>query len=174
MKTLFRGIKKINLFFALVAGFVVLLLTVVILYDVTFRYIFLKPLAWSIDFGELAMLVVIYMPAALLSQEGGHIRVDMLVSRFSRGKREILELFSSIAGLCFAVLLAWQAFVTVGATYSEGTQTMIGRLPVYPAVAFFAAGSFLLILQQLVNIISSDCFTWIWQKKSQSDDKEYV
>jgi TRAP-type C4-dicarboxylate transport system permease small subunit len=153
MQKLFKGIQTINLVFALVAGIAVLVLTLVILYDVAFRYIFAKPLAWSIDFGELAMMVLVYMPAALLCQEGGHVRVEIVVSRFSGRKQENLELFTSLAGLCFAVLLEWQALVTLCTTYREGTLTMIGRLPVYPAIAFFVAGAFFLILQYLVNIL---------------------
>jgi len=152
---LYKGLQIVNRLFALGAGVIVAILTVVILYDVTARYIICKPLAWSIDFGELALLPIVYLPAALLSQEGGHVNVELLVRHFSGKVRAVVDIFTSLLGLFFAALLGWQSIVIFFDVFERGTLTMIGNLPVYPAVGFFIIGALLFTLQQLINLLKS-------------------
>jgi TRAP-type C4-dicarboxylate transport system permease small subunit len=159
----------VNLGFALVAGIFTFALVFVVLYDVTFRYLLAKPITWSMDFGELAMLPIVYMPAALLSQEGGHVQVELFLSTLGRRRRAFADIVSSLGGLCFAVLLEWQAIVTLGVAYREGSLTMIGRVPVYPAVIFFVVGAFALSVQQLVNVFK--CMAVFLTPKEENVEK---
>jgi len=88
------------------------------------------------------MVLLVYLPCALLWQDRSHVTVDIIVNRFSGRGRAVLDSIVSLLVLGFATLLTWQSIVTLCDVYSRGTVTMVGRLPVYPAAVFFVIGMF--------------------------------
>lgn len=155
MHKLYNVLQRINRLSIVLTGLLLGCLCLVVIYDVFFRYVFVKPLDWAVDFGQLVMLPLIYLPAAYLSKHRGHVSVDILTNLLSGRAREVLEIFGSLIGVCFSALLGWQAIIIFCDVYKQNTVTMIGKLPVYPAVVFLVIGSFLLLVQEILNLLEN-------------------
>jgi len=166
MHVLYNRIQRINRLFTVLTGWFVGCLCVVVLYDVLFRYIFAKPLGWAVDFGELVMLPIIYLPAAYISKERGHVSIDVLINRLPARAKRVFEIFGSLMGICFSALLGWQAVIIFCDVYIRNTVTMMGKLPVYPAAMFFVIGVFLLFVQEILNLLEN-----IYILRENEDDK---
>lgn len=153
MHNVCNRIQAANRLFCNLAGVMVGILSVVILYDVVMRYVLKRSMDWAVDFGELAMLLLVYLPSALLLQERRHVFVELIVERLSGRRRAVLDVLNSLFVLGFSALLAWQSIVTLFDVYQRGNVTMVGKLPVYPATVFFVLGALLLMLQGLMNLV---------------------
>ena len=67
--------------------------------DVVGRGFFNKPIAGTFELSEYMLAVIILLGAAYTQQVKGHVAVDFLTSRFSRGQRHYASI-SVVASAC--------------------------------------------------------------------------
>ena len=81
----------------------------------------------SEDFAGWLLSATIFFGLAYTFQEGGHIRVTMLVTRISDSKRRYLEFFNLVCGLLISGYLAFYTIFTVydSFDYEEVTDTYL-------------------------------------------------
>ncbi|MFN4140690.1 TRAP transporter small permease subunit [Aestuariivirga sp.] len=106
-------------------------------------------LQWLL-FGAAFMLA-----AAYTLQKNAHVRIDVLSSRFSKRKRDIIDLFGHLFILGpFAIILLWLSAPYFVDSFREGeASSNAGGLPVWPAKFLIFAGMLLLVLQMVSEVI---------------------
>jgi TRAP-type mannitol/chloroaromatic compound transport system permease small subunit len=149
-----RLIDTLNEWVGKWSGWMIIPMVILVVYDVTLRYVFNKPTIWVPD-------IVIQLLGALVILSGGfgvlhgdHVGVDPLVIHLSSRRRAIVDLITSmfffftIGGLLWqSVQEAWFA-VKTGEHYSS---TFLP--PIYPFKVVIVVGVLLLLLQGVVKFI---------------------
>ncbi len=81
--------------------------------QVVARYVFHAPLAWSEEWARFAMIWLAFLAAAFVMAEQGHIAVDVVSSRLSRGGKAWLACLSNglVVLACLLVLACGARFV---------------------------------------------------------------
>lgn len=104
----------------------------------------------SEDFAGWLLSATIFFGLAYTFNEGGHIRVTMLLSRLSEKKRRIQEFFNLITGLLISGYLAFYTFHTVYESYDFGdvTDTYL-VVPLWMVQTPMAIGSLFLFVAML-------------------------
>lgn len=121
-----RAWGKVLEAFALCAGALIGLMTLMICADVLLRNLPLIPgmdgLAWSNELSETGLYLVTMLAAPWLLREGRHIRVDILLRAIPRGAGWVCEWVSdAIAFACCATV----AFYGARATWESFSQNSI-------------------------------------------------
>ena len=106
-------LAKINYLLALGAGCLIAVMVITICYDVGARYLLNSPTTWVLEFNEYSLLAIVYLSGAWTLSENGHVRVDILYSKFSAKTQTKVELFLCVMGVVFTLVFAWQGFVFV-------------------------------------------------------------
>ena len=106
-------LAKINYLLALGAGCLIAVMVVTICYDVGARYLLNSPTTWVLEFNEYSLLAIVYLSGAWALAENGHVRVDILYSKFSANTQTRVELFLCLMGIIFTIVFAWQGVVFV-------------------------------------------------------------
>jgi len=75
-----QGLYKIESIFALISGLAVFSLMMLAVISVTGRHTINQPLPGYVDWIEQAMPLIAFMGVAYTQRNGGHIRMDILVS----------------------------------------------------------------------------------------------
>jgi TRAP-type C4-dicarboxylate transport system permease small subunit len=98
--------------FALVAGALVVLLTLLIVCDVAARYLRWFSLTWALEASEYMLYAITFLGAPWVLREEGHIAVELLVERLSPPARaRVRRLTDTIGATVCALLLAYSSLV---------------------------------------------------------------
>ncbi len=129
--------------------------------DVVMRYVFSRPIIGTYDLVSLmgAVLASFAMPYTMLKK--GHVAVEILIQRLSRGGQLIIETFTHLIGISLFLVLVWQAILLSRDMKAAGEVTPTLLLPFYPIVYCMAICFFGLCLAILVNLLE------IWTKRAK-------
>ena len=150
-----RAIDAVN---EVVGRIVVLLAAVfaaIIIYDVVMRYVFNAPTRWAFDVSKQAYGFYFILLGGYALKHNAHVRVDLLLERFSPGLQRIVE----IAGYVIFFLPFSYVFVTRSWDFASQSwaqkETTYGAvaLPVYPLKMALFVAAVLLALQGIAELL---------------------
>ena len=97
----------------------IVVITLLLIYEVVTRYFLRSPSMWALDVARYAILYLTFLGAAWLLEEEGHVKVEILTSRFNDRNQALIHSITSIlaflaCGIFFweAAALTYEAFVT--------------------------------------------------------------
>ena len=150
----YKGLKKINLVCATVAGILTLFVTLSIFVDVFLRYVFSRPSIWITEVSTYLFLYIIYLATAYTLQAGTHIKVTFLLDYLGPRARRIVDLITSIFAIIFTTILFWQSTImTWSAFKGKWTSPTILSAPFAYIHGVIVVGSFLLLLTFICTTI---------------------
>lgn len=99
------------------AGWCILAIGLVVVAEVAARYLLRNPQVWAMETTQYLQLTFIFLGCGYTLLAGGHLKVELLLTRLSKKSRNVLNTITSILGLaCCSVftiqiwLLALRAF----------------------------------------------------------------
>ncbi|WP_121065924.1 TRAP transporter small permease subunit [Chachezhania antarctica] len=134
-----RTLLKLESFLALLSGIGVFALIAMAAISVGGRNLFNAPLPGYVDWIEQAMPLIAFMGISLVQREGGHIRMDIVVSRFRGRALWAVEFLGVFLILVLMVMLVWgtyshfqRSFDWAAPMWSRDSSIDIG-IPLWPA-----------------------------------------
>ena len=128
-----RTFFKLESLLNLIGGLVIFLLIFLATANVLGRWIFDMPINGYIDWVEQSMAFMAFLGIAYTKRLGGHIRMDMLVSRLHGAKLWLVELISSILMLLITLILIYGSYLHFLRAYDIGDSSVDIDLPTWPA-----------------------------------------
>lgn len=133
---------------ALVSGGLLAGLTLLTAAATLSRYFFNRPLGWSIELTEYALLYVTFLGAPWVLRQGGHVRIDIVTSRLNPSLSRIVDIFSTGTALLVTGFLVYFGARAVLTAYSGGlVMIKVLRMPRHLILAAIPIGSLVLMLQ---------------------------
>jgi TRAP-type C4-dicarboxylate transport system permease small subunit len=149
----------------IMAGILLVLVTVGVSVGVVSRYFFNRPIGWLVELSSYALLYITFMVAAWVLREEGHVSMDFVINRLSPRVQFLVQaMTSAVSALvcliltCFGVVVAWDLLKT-----NYFTPTML-ELPKWVIIAVIFVGSFLLSIEFIGRSIR---FFREWKTPSQ-------
>ena len=125
--------------------------------DVALRYVLNKPLLGAFDLTEYMMAIIVSCGLAYCAIKKGHVKVDLVVSRFPQRVQAIIDTITGLLGLILFSLISWQCFVYMKLQLASGVTSSVLLIPVFPFVGVVGLGSALLtivLLSDFLNYLS--------------------
>jgi len=136
---------------ARVAAYGYVAITLIQLMEACLRYVFISPTLWAWDVNGQLFVALAILGGGYVLLRDGHVRVDVLYSRFGRRKKAIVDLFGL---LMTTIVLALMSYELVDMAWSSWRIRERGYSlfapPMYPLKTVFLFGVFLLLLQAIV------------------------
>jgi len=123
--------------------------------DVVGRYIFNRPIKGSTELNELALVVMVFLGFAFTATQKGHVRVELIVSKFSEKLQAVIESLIALIGVGLFFLITWQAFVLAITARSRDLTSMVLFIPVFPFALVMTFGSGLLCLVLIAQLFQN-------------------
>ncbi len=139
----------LNLFGAL-AGVLVTFLMVGVSVDVFMRYFLNRPIFWMIEITQYAMVFILFLGAAWLLRQDGHVVMDVLIARLSQKSQNLANVITSILGAIVCLIITWYGvrvnwdYIQIDYIYSATLE-----IPAFLLQAVVPLGTFLLFIQFL-------------------------
>ncbi len=146
-------VERVNLILGYCSGLGILAMGIILFYEVIVRYFFNSPTIWAQEISIYLFIWTMLAGAAYTLQVGKHVRIDLLIIRFSKKTQSFLEFFTSILGMLFSAFVTLQAWNMLEATlkYHKLSATPL-RVPLWIPQLALLVGFALLTLQFIVII----------------------
>ena len=141
-------VDKVNLFAYIGVSLLFLPLTCISVYEVAMRYLFNRPTIWAWDINQQLFCAIVVLGAGNTLFQGGHVIMDVVVSRFSRTTRLKCSLGTYLVFFVamIMVLVKVTSFAVDSIALGERASTLFAP-PVYPLKTGIFIGIVLLFLQ---------------------------
>jgi TRAP-type C4-dicarboxylate transport system permease small subunit len=122
--------------------------------DVVGTQFFGWPIPGALEITESTMTLIVFGALAYAQIRRNHIRVELVYSHMSPRIKAVLDVVADIAGLVFFGLLLSEA-IAEGLTSWRIRETADGllRFPLYPARWVLIAGTVMLVLQLMLDLV---------------------
>lgn len=151
-----KGLERATYWLSLLGSLCVILMMLHITTEVTLRYLFSITLPGTLVFvGNYYMIVVVFVPLALLELRGRHIAVDVIAGNFPAGLQRVLAALAKLLTATVMGMLTYAAWeqalkkMQTGATIDQGTASIV----IWPGYFLLVAGGALMTLVALVRLV---------------------
>ena len=155
---------KLHAGLAILAGLLLIFITVSICVSIVLRALGLQSPLWSVQFNEYSLLWITFLGAPWLLRRGGHVALDIVTRRLSARGRRIMARVHAVVGFLVCGALAWISVTVTADHYLR--QVMDVRavdVPKHLILAVVAVGFILLALEFLRGL-------WITPSEAAEDD----
>jgi TRAP-type C4-dicarboxylate transport system permease small subunit len=137
-----------------VQGWILFLLMILVLVDVTTRYVLQNPLSVAEEYGAYMLVAITCMGLAFTWKEKGHVRVELLVNRLSPATRQLMRTITVFIALIFTIFMVIASYQLVSFSFMFGTRSgSWTRTPIaWPQIPIII-GSVLLFFQLIIETI---------------------
>jgi len=132
------------------AGVLVTFLMVGVSVDVFMRYFLNRPIFWMIEITQYAMVFILFLGAAWLLRQDGHVVMDVLITRLGQKSQNLANVITSILGAIVCLIITWYGvkvnwdYIQIDYIYSATLE-----IPAFLLQAVVPLGTFLLFIQFL-------------------------
>ncbi|MEE9399350.1 MAG: TRAP transporter small permease subunit [Dehalococcoidales bacterium] len=150
------GIEWLSEWSGRIAGFFILGMIFAVCYEVFMRYLFNSPTLWYSDVNYMLGGSLMAIGQALVFKRGGHVRIDVVSTRFSENTKVNIDIF-------FTVFVFIPVFIMLNKVYwgdvayaIKISQTLMRSTwypPSWPFKAALATGFALFLIQGVANLI---------------------
>jgi C4-dicarboxylate transporter DctQ subunit len=147
--TVYDRILKIT---AIISGVLIIFLTISICADVCMRYFFKAPLSWVDEVAGFIQLYIAFLVAAWVLRRDGHVRMDVVLTRFDTKKQALINAATSLIGAAVFFAVVWfSAMQTLYVFQLDHRTPTLMRVPMFIITAIIPFGSFLLGIEFLLK-----------------------
>ncbi|MEM9357357.1 MAG: TRAP transporter small permease [Pseudomonadota bacterium] len=154
MHLIAKIIERLALVILLIGGLGLLMSMFLGVGDVIGTQFLASPLPGAKELTESTMVLIVFGALTYAQIQRSHIRVELLYTRMGPRGRAVMDVIADIAALLFFSLMLWQAIneALFSIQLKEATVGLI-RFPLYPARIILAAGTALLIVRLLIDLL---------------------
>jgi TRAP-type C4-dicarboxylate transport system permease small subunit len=155
MRLLVRIIEAVTeIFSGHVQAWLTFALMILVMIDVTSRYVMQNPLAISDEYGGFCLVAITCIGLAYAWKTRSHVRVEFIIKKLSVRRQRWVRLFTLFLAFVFTGFMVYGAYKLVSISLMFGTRsTSWLRTPVaWPQMAI-VIGAILIFLQLIVEII---------------------
>lgn len=148
-----QGIRKVEKILSTISGFLLVGLMVLGAADVIGRYVFNRPIMGTFEISEILMAVMVFLGWAYTQAQRGHIRVDLLVSRYPPRLQAMVEFVILFLVLVVFCLIAWKAASIARQEWQEQRLVSTILIPRAFFTPFVTLGAFALCVELIIQMI---------------------
>lgn len=140
--------SQFNLFSALVILAMMLLAVV----QVLGRKLFNFPVPGYVDWVEFFMAIFVFLSIAYCQKLGGHVRMEIVISRFSGRALYFCEIIGTVVALFVIGVLTYYAYTHFLRAWEIGDSSIDIQLPIWPGKLMVAFAFVTLIIRLLIQL----------------------
>jgi TRAP-type mannitol/chloroaromatic compound transport system permease small subunit len=158
-----RCIDGISIWSGKIFRWLGLILSLVVLYEVTARYLFNRPTIWAFDTAMMLYSMLFLSGGAYVLWDKRHIRVDVIFNRFSPRTQRIIDIvFYVVFFFPFVIVMIVYGYKSAAMSWAarEISNSSQWGEPIYQWRAMIPAGFVLLLLQGIAEFIRTVRTLW--------------
>ena len=147
-------IDSFSRFVGKTVSYIMILVVAVVIYEVSMRYIFVRPTIWASEAIVFCCGIVYVLGASWTLLEKRHVKIDILWCKFSPRTKRIVDSITFFFFALYIGLMIWEGskFALESINLAETTGTPWDP-PVYPIKIIFVTGMVMLFMQGISKLL---------------------
>lgn len=138
----------------LASVFIIMFLMFFATAEILGRYLFNTPIPGHLEIVELIMAGVVFFGIAYTERVGGHVRMELFVTKVLKGRAyHIAEVITAALSLFVYIIICVYTFKFALFSYQIGDVTVYINWPTWPSKFAIPIGSFFLCIRFIIEII---------------------
>jgi TRAP-type mannitol/chloroaromatic compound transport system permease small subunit len=155
MQKLAGAVTRTNIWIGKVAAWLIVPMFLLLMADVTMRYVVGNAAIWTAEFAQLIFGAYAVIAGGYLLVERAHVNVDIFYGKFSRVNKAIVDLATSFLFFLFLFVLIWQGIDMAWDSAAKFERSSSLWNPhIWPVKIVIPVAGVLLLLQGLVRLAS--------------------
>ncbi|SDD28204.1 TRAP-type mannitol/chloroaromatic compound transport system, small permease component [Paracoccus isoporae] len=158
MLSFIRFADRLSAWFGKTFGWLIMMMTIGVSYEVFVRYVLRSPTAWSLDVSFIMYGTLFMMGGAYTLSRGGHVRGDFLYRlwpvRVQGAVDFVLYLLFFFPGVTALILSGWK-YSARSWQYAEVSVNSPAGIPIYQFKSVLVAAGILLFIQGIAQLLRS-------------------
>ncbi len=148
--------NQLNRVVLVLSMFALLVASCVLTSSVVLRYFLKIPTDWQDEMSVFLLLGAVFMCAAYVQSQRGHIGIEAIAGFFSPALNHLRLLFCDIASFAFCAFFTWKSWSMLREAFVDGQTTSSSWAPpLWIPYGLMSTGMTLLTLQILLQILVS-------------------
>lgn len=157
MNTFTNFINKLSKGGAYLSGFLLTGLVCMILTEIFLRYFFDKSTMIADEYSGYLYLASIFLGLAYTFTQNGHIRINIITSKLSKGSNKIIDVFASLVTIAVLLFILYRTILFTYDSYElEMVSEAVSETPLYLTQIVMPIGITLFILTVIAFIFKKD------------------
>ncbi len=132
----------------------IVLITILIMLEIAVRLLSGRSIFVAEEFSGYLMAIFVMMGLGHTLKEGGHIRVNVVLSRLPAGGAKALRLITDVLGCAFFVFMTYELGLLCAGSLATGETSMnVTNTPIFLPQAGLVLGSGVMALQFLAEAV---------------------
>jgi len=141
---------------AVIAGCIIVIMTVMICASVIMRYFFRMPLGWSIEISEYMLFFIAFLGAAWLLKNDGHVKIDLLTNNLPLLPQIFFKIWTSFLSAFICLVITYYGTISTIDHFHRGIPVIQAlAIPKYLLLWVIPVGTLLLLIQSIRDISSN-------------------
>jgi TRAP-type mannitol/chloroaromatic compound transport system permease small subunit len=150
-----RAITSLNRWIGASVAWLIMLVFALLIVDVGMRYAIGRPSIWTSEMAQLVFGFYAVIGGGYLLAERGHVNVDIFYGRFSRKRKALVDVATSVLFFLFVAVLLWQSSSMAYESVEKlETSQSIWHPQIWPVKLAIPLAGVLILLQGLVRLWS--------------------
>ena len=149
------NLDAVTLWIHYIGGIILALLMLMTAADVFGRYLLNHSIKWVKEISEVMLILIVFFGAAYTATKKEHVRVELLIMRFSKRVQVVIEAFASLLSSVMVGMIAVQGVTLTIVQRSRGTVTQLLEIPLWPFALLLSFGAALLCMVLLKNTVGT-------------------
>ena len=166
MRKTFDSLLSVTQALRMLSGIVIVAVMLITGYDVVMRYVFARPLDWSITISMVGLVTIVLLTVPDLEARNEHIAMDLFYRGFGPAKTLVADVVTMVATTVFCAVSGVVAATTAVHFLTADLRTACTfNLPIWIGYALVALGLLLAALMSVLRFVLSR------QEKTQDQEK---
>lgn len=147
-------IERVVYCLGVVSGIVLILVMGLMCCEVFFRYVLNRPIVGTVEISEYMLVFIAFAAIAYVQLVDGHIKIELVTEHLSPKVQRSLRIIALVVALVVFATITWSTAQAFWESWLVKEIRWGARpLPVWPAKFLIPAGSLLLCIQLITNLI---------------------
>jgi TRAP-type C4-dicarboxylate transport system permease small subunit len=125
----------------------------IIVVDVTGRYLFARPLTGADDLIGIIMALAVFTGLPIVTARGQHVKVDFGIKNTPSGFRRVLDVVFAVIGAGVLALISYQTLALAGSMADFGDTSPMLKIPLAPVATALAVLALVAAVAQVARLL---------------------
>lgn len=150
-----RGIDTLSNLGGILSAIIILAMGFIVFYEIILRWVFNHPTEWVLEYSIYMLIGITFLGSSFVTKIGGHVCVDVIVSRISERTRLKIDFITYFWSIAFTIILVYTSIKMVHQSILQNrVSTSILETPMFITEIPVALGSTLLLLQLIKDAVN--------------------